>query len=131
MILNRENTIYSLKNNKIEDHFGIIIEELSFINKINLRINPNDNNHMSSCGKILGVILPHKPNTYVQNKKVKVIWLCPNEWLVINNIENDLFIKLKNELGDVKASITDISENKKIIKELQDLINQLQDLIHH
>ena len=34
MNLKRENTIDSLKNNKIEDHFGIKIQELYFINKI-------------------------------------------------------------------------------------------------
>ena len=39
MILERENTIKSLQNNKIENFFGTNIQELAFINKINLRIN--------------------------------------------------------------------------------------------
>ena len=46
MNLKRENTIHSLNDNKIEDHFGIKIQELPFVNKINLRINPNNNEYM-------------------------------------------------------------------------------------
>ena len=115
MNLKRENTIHSLNDNKIEDHFGIKIQELPFVNKINLRINPNNNKYMSSCGKILEAILPIKPNTYARNKNVKIIWLSPDEWLVINN-KDGLFKKLKDEIGNLEASVTNISENRTIIR---------------
>ena len=115
MNLKRENTIHSLNDNKIEDHFGIKIQELPFVNKINLRINPNNNEYMSSCGKILEAILPIKPNTYTRNENVKIIWLSPDEWLVINN-KDDLFKKLKDEIGNLEASVTNISENRTIIR---------------
>ena len=115
MNLKRENTIHSLNDNKIEDHFGIKIQELPFVNKINLRINPNNNKYMSSCGKILEAILPIKPNTYARNENVKIIWLSPDEWLVINN-KDDLFKKLKDEIGNLEASVTNISENRTIIR---------------
>ena len=46
MNLYRKNTIYSLKDNKIENHFGIMIQELPYVNKINLRIDTNDNNYI-------------------------------------------------------------------------------------
>ena len=115
MNLKRENTIYSLNDNKIEDHFGIKIQELPFVNKINLRINPNNNEYMSSCGKILEAILPIKPNTYARNDNVKIIWLSPDEWLVINN-KDGLFKKLKDEIGNLEASVTNISENRTIIR---------------
>ena len=115
-MLNREKTIHSFNHNNIIEHFGIKIQELPYVNKINLRLDPNNNVYMSSCGKILGAVLPTKPNTYVQNKKVKIIWLGPDEWIVINNQENELFIKLKNELGDLEASVTDVSENRTIIR---------------
>jgi len=115
MNLKRENTIHSLNDNKIEDHFGIKIQELPFVNKINLRINPNNNEYMSSCGKILEAILPIKPNTYARNENVKIIWLSPDEWLVINN-KDGLFKKLKDEIGNLEASVTNISENRTIIR---------------
>ena len=113
-MLNREKTIYSINN--IVEHFEIKFQELPYVNKINLRIDPNNNDHMFSSGKILGAILPTKPNTYVKNEKVKIIWLGPDEWMVVSDQENELFIKLKNELGDLEASVTDVSENRTIIR---------------
>ena len=113
-MLNREKTIHSINN--IIEHFEIKFQELPFVNKINLRTDPNNNDYMSSCFKILGAILPIKPNTYIKNEKVKIIWLSPDEWMVISDQENELFIKLKNELGDLEASVTDVSENRTIIR---------------
>ena len=114
-MLNREKTINSINNNILE-HFEIKIQELPYVDKINLRLDPNNNDYMSICGKILGAVLPTKPNTYVQNEKVKIIWLGPDEWMVINDQENELFIKLKNELGDLEVSVTNVSENRTIIR---------------
>ena len=117
MNLLRENTIKSLKNNKIENHLGIKIQEICFINKINLRINPENLEYMKACSKILNTILPTKPNTFVKNGNLKIIWLSPDEWLITNDIDNDnLFAKLRNEVGDIEGSVTDISENRTIVR---------------
>ena len=115
MKLHRENTISSLKNNKIEDHFGIKIQELYFINKINLRINPENIEYVQACSKILHTILPIKPNTFAKNGNLKIIWLSPDEWLITNG-EDNLFTKLKNNVGDLEGSVTDISENRTIVR---------------
>jgi len=113
-MLNRKKTIHSINN--ILESFEIKFQELPYVNKINLRIDTNNNDYMSSCFKVLGAILPTKPNTYIENKKVKIIWLSPDEWMVISDQENELFIKLKNELGDLESSVTDVSDNRTIIR---------------
>jgi len=115
-MLDRENTVDSLKNNKIQEHGNIKIQELPFINKINLRLDPRNKNYMSLCGKILGIILPTKPNTYSKNEKVKSLWLGPDEWLIVNESKNDLFSKLTNELKEEETSVTDVSENRTVIR---------------
>ena len=115
-MLNREKTLKSVKENNIVDRIGIKIQEFPFIEKINLRFDPNNKNFMSSCGKILGILLPTKPNTVAQNEKIKAIWLGPDEWLVTHEEENNLLIKLKNQIGDIEASVTDVSENRTIIR---------------
>ena len=115
-MLNREKALKSVKENNIVDHTGIKIQESPFVEKINLRFDPNNKNFMSSCGKILGILLPTKPNTVTQNEKIKAIWLGPDEWLVTNEEENNLLIKLKNQVGDIEASVTDVSENRTIIR---------------
>tara|TARA_Y100000741_G_C18082923_1_gene489412 strand:+ start:20 stop:586 length:567 start_codon:yes stop_codon:yes gene_type:complete len=94
----------------------IKITEISHINKINLRINKNNINQMSSCGKILDTILPIIPNTYSRNKKVKVIWLSPDEWLVLNYTAEDICKKLHQKIGDTEASVTDVSENRTVLR---------------
>ena len=118
-MLDRENTIQSLKNNKFKELgdkvFFIKIKEMPFLKKINLRLDPNDKNCVSSCSKILGTMLPTKANTYSVNAiNEKVIWLGPDEWLIVSN--DDAFLKLLNEIGDLEASLTDVSENRTIIR---------------
>ena len=114
MNLQQDNCIKSLSNNKVENHFGVEIQELPFINKINVRIDTNDNKNIIKCGKLINAILPVQPNTYVTNDNVKVIWLGPNEWLITNN--QNLYKNLKNEIGDIQASVTDVSENRTVIR---------------
>jgi len=115
-MLNRENTIQSLKNNKVEEYFYIKIQELSFVKKINLRLDPNDKGCVSSSSKILGTMLPTKANTYSTNAiNEKIMWLGPDEWLIVSD-DDDAFLKLKNEIGDLEASVTDVSENRTIIR---------------
>ena len=123
MNLQQDNCIKSLSNNKVENHFGVEIQELSFINKINVRIDINDNKNIIKCGKLINVLLPVQPNTYVTNDNVKVIWLGPNEWLITNN--QNLYKNLKNEIGDIQASVTDVSENRTVIRISGDQIFKL------
>ena len=114
MNLQQDNCINSLSNNKVENHFGVDIQELPFINKINVRIDINDNQNIIKCGKLINAILPIQPNTYVKNDNVKAIWLGPNEWLITNN--QNLYNNLKSEIGDIQASVTDVSENRTVIR---------------
>ncbi len=107
-----------LKDSKIEKN-GILISEIPFLGKLNLRGNPKDKNFLSDVGKILETLLPLEPNTKVENKNFQVIWLSPNEWL-INFLKNDIFTQIFNEfiiqLNPEKTSITDISENKTVLR---------------
>ena len=118
-MLNRENTIQSLKNNKFKELgdtvFSIDIKELPFVKKINLRLDPNDKICVSSCSKILDTVLPTKANTYSKNTiNEKVIWLGPDEWLIVS--DDDAFMKFQNKLEDLEVSVTDVSENRTIIR---------------
>ena len=107
-----------LKELKIEKN-GILIEEIPFVEKLNLRGNAKDKNFLTDVGSILETLLPIDPNTKVENADFQVIWLGPNEWL-INFIKNDKFSithqKLINQLNPEKTSVTNISENKTIIR---------------
>ena len=103
---------------KIEKN-GVLIEELPFVGKINLRGDVKDRDFLSNVGSILNILIPTEPNTKIQNKEFQVFWLSPNEWL-LNFLSNDNFTKifeeLSNKLNPEKTSITDTSENKTIIR---------------
>ena len=115
MILKRNSV---LEDVKIEKN-GISIEELPFVNKINLRGNTTDRLFMSNTGSVLDILIPTEPNTKIENKNLQVIWLSPNEWL-LNFIYNEnftrIFENLSNKLNPENTSITDISESKTIIR---------------
>ena len=115
MILKRNSVLEDLK---IERN-GILIEELPFVNKINLRGNKTDRIFMSNTGSVLDILIPTEPNTKIENKNLQVIWLSPNEWL-LNFIYNEnftrIFENLSNKLNPENTSITDISESKTIIR---------------
>ena len=119
-MLNRENSIQSLKNNEFKELgdkvFFIDIKELPFVKKINLRLDPNNKDCVSSCSEILGTMLPTKANTHSTNAiSKKVIWLGPDEWLIVSD-DDDAFLKLLKKIGNLEANVTDVSENRTIIR---------------
>ena len=115
MILKRNSVLGDVK---IEKN-GISIEELPFVNKINLRGHIKDRVFMSNTGSVLDILIPTESNTKIENKNLQVIWLSPNEWL-LNFIYNEnftrIFENLSNKLNPENTSITDISESKTIIR---------------
>ena len=118
-MLNRENSIHVLQNNVVQEHAEIKFQELPFMTKINLRGNPNEKNFMSSASETLNIRLPIRPNTYITNDSLKIIWLGPNEWLIIDEKEDDkqdLFSKLENSFTSQDVSVTDVSENRTVIR---------------
>ena len=86
----KRNTVF--EDVKIEKN-GISIEELPFIEKINLRGDTKDRDFMSNAGSVLDILIPTEPNTKIQNKDLHVIWLSPNEWL-LSFLNDDHFIKI-------------------------------------
>ena len=118
-MLNRENSIHILQNNVVQEHADIKFQELPFMTKINLRGNPNDKKFLSSTSKVLNTTLPIRTNTYIKINSLKIIWLGPDEWLIIDEKEDDkedLFSKLENSIGSQNASVTDVSENRTVIR---------------
>ena len=112
----KRNTVF--EDVKIEKN-GISIQELPFVEKINLRGDTKDRDFMSNAGAVLDILIPTEPNTKIQNKDLQVIWLSPYEWLLSFLNESHfhrILEELNNKLNPEKTSITDISENKTVIR---------------
>ena len=52
-MLNRENAVQLLKDDKSEQYNEITIHEIPFVNKLNLRLDLNNKKIISKCKKVL------------------------------------------------------------------------------
>ena len=63
------------------------MKEKTPIAKINLRGSLENKEFASKVGKILGMILPKEACTTSNKEKITLLWLGPNEWLLVSNNE--------------------------------------------
>ena len=85
----------SVLNINKKDHNGVTIEETSLSGKINIRGKSSDKEFMKNIGSVLNLVLPIEPNVRIYNNNISIMWLGPNEWLVITpENEKDKIISL-------------------------------------
>jgi sarcosine oxidase subunit gamma len=80
---------------------------LPYLTQIDLRVEPVDAHRVS-------IPLPLEPNTSSVHDDVEVLWLGPDEWLIVTSPErgSDIVRDLETELADVHPSIVDVSANR-------------------
>ena len=61
----------------------LILRELPLCGQFNLRLNPDNTQQMEIAADLIGGPLPTKPLTSSQYAEVRVIWIAPDDWLVI------------------------------------------------
>ena len=67
------------------DNFSM--EEKTSIAKINLRGNLNNIEFVTNAEKILEMPLPKRAGDTSAKEKITLLWLGPNEWLLVSNFE--------------------------------------------
>ena len=101
-----------------KNYNGVTIEELSVSGKINIRGKSSDKEFMKNIGSALNLVLPIEPNVRIFNNNISIMWLGPNEWLVITpeNEKDGIISLLKSNLNPQKTAITDVSFNRTILR---------------
>jgi len=101
-----------------KNYNGVKIEELSLTGKINIRGKSSDKEFMKNIGSALNLVLPIEPNVRIFNNNISIMWLGPNEWLVITpeNEKDGIISLLKSNLNPQKTAITDVSFNRTILR---------------
>ena len=101
-----------------KNYNGVTIEELSLSGKINIRGKSSDKEFMKNIGSALNLVLPTEPNVRIFNNNISIMWLGPNEWLVITpeNEKDGIISLLKSNLNPQKTAITDVSFNRTILR---------------
>jgi len=92
------------------------IHEVPFATQINLRVDAGA--HGAKVASVLDCELPVAANTWSAGKDTSVLWLGPDEWLIVApDSRNDaLSTGLDISLGGVHHSVTDLSANRTIIE---------------
>ncbi len=114
MILALNNVLNKNKKN----YNGVTIEERSLSGKINIRGKSSDKEFMKNIGSILNLVLPIEPNVRIFNNNISIMWLGPNEWLVITpeNQKDKIISLLESKLNPEKTAITDVSFNRTVLR---------------
>jgi sarcosine oxidase, subunit gamma len=92
---------------------GLILAELAVPGLINLRGRPSDTTFLAAAGSVLDCRLPVSPNTVQTAGDLTVLWLGPDEWLVLTppGAEAAIGARLREALAGVHAAVTDVSGN--------------------
>jgi sarcosine oxidase, subunit gamma len=91
----------------VETGGALQIAEVPFLTQLNLRVDPSVS---------IGVPLPAEPNTYARAGDLLVLWLGPDEWLVIAPPDtDDLEERLRAELPPGGAVI-DVSAQRTTLR---------------
>lgn len=105
-------TFSPLSNKEKVTSSEVMLESLSCIGKINLRIKQDDNESRKIVSEYLNYDLPNSSGEVRGNDETRTAWLGPDEFLIQctednkNNIINDL----DNILSNSFFSVTDVSD---------------------
>ncbi|MDI6097059.1 sarcosine oxidase subunit gamma family protein [Actinoplanes sp. NEAU-A12] len=92
---------------------AVAMSEVPFLAQINLRLDPAGP-AAAAVGKDLGVALPRRGGTSATSGDVSVLWLGPDEWLVVGppGAETRLTALLESAAGAAHASVVDVSAQR-------------------
>ena len=89
------------------------LAELPFLAQVNVRVDAKGA-AADAVGLVLGLSLPLEPNTVVRAGELTVLWLGPDEWLVVGapDTQGDLEQRIRAAAGDDHVSVTDVSAQR-------------------
>ena len=95
----------------------VLISEKRFKDQINLRIDPSEDGNLDAVANILGMEVPIEPNVVNSNGDVSVLWLGPDEWLILTTecYPNSMSDRLSKRLVSKVLSIVDMSGGQTVI----------------
>ncbi|KKD03119.1 sarcosine oxidase subunit gamma [Streptomyces sp. WM6386] len=92
---------------------AIRLAELPFLAQLNVRLDAKGT-AAEAVGLALDLQLPLQPNTVVRTGELTVLWLGPDEWLLVGppGSERELESRIRTAAGDEPVSVTDVSAQR-------------------
>jgi sarcosine oxidase subunit gamma len=85
--------------------------------QVDLRADPADAALVDRLGEALGVALPIEPNTVAGDGPRRILWLGPDEWLVVDEqaAPTDVVAAIEGAAGDSFVTAVDLSSNRVVL----------------
>ena len=95
---------------------GVLLSERGFVGQVALR-GRGDRAFVEAVEAALGMAPPLEPNRVGERGRVRVLWLGPDEWLVVTPDGKELGLakKLLERLQGQTAVVTEVSEARAVI----------------
>lgn len=98
-------------------NIGLELIERRFLSQLSLRGDTDNARFLDAVEGILGIPLPLRPNTFVENDRSTILWLSPNEWLIVSpEDEADLAGPLRKALDGMFSAVNDVTHSQSIIR---------------
>ncbi len=96
----------------------LLLAELVPPGQVNLRGDPTDGRFARAAGAVLGCVLPTDANTVRSAADVTVLWLGPDEWLVLTQpgAEGQVIRRLREAVSGLHAAVTDVTGNRALLR---------------
>ena len=96
---------------------AVTLRELPFLAQIDVRVGP-DEAARAAVARVIGGSLPTVPGTSVRAAEGSVLWLGPDEWLLVGapDAERELCERLSEALQGAYATVVDLSANRTAIE---------------
>jgi sarcosine oxidase, subunit gamma len=90
----------------------IRLDDVPFLTQITLRVAP-ESPAAAAAAAVLGAPLPTTPNTFAVAGEIEVLWMGPDEWLVVAAGGADgLLEALEQAIGAEHATVVDVSNQR-------------------
>lgn len=104
----------------------IVVQERPFLCQLNVRVDP-DSVEAERVAKALGGVLPIVPCTAVRLDEVEVLWLGPDEWLLVApGVDREaLTATVRDAIGSGDGAVTDVSAQRTALQLTGPLVREV------
>lgn len=92
----------------------VALTEAPLCGQLTIRVDWEDQTARDAVEKTVGMELPTKTNTFVEDESQRLFWIGPSEWLL--TLEDDataaMADKLRNSTKDMHVATVDVSDNR-------------------
>lgn len=96
---------------------GVVLSERPFKGQLALRGDSADHKFVEGIQAVLGVGVPSDSNTAIVADNISVLWLGPDEWLVVtpDGQEAEVVKRINDMLAGQHFAVSDVSDSRAII----------------